>query len=137
LKGLKELELRVAAVLLNQPNLLEANYVDPNWFENFNIRCVIDALCTLDPNERSLLNVFNEVQNKSAIKYSDLIKLQGMSITSANLSSDLKSIHKAYAERNLELGMQAYQNSKTKQELDNLSNAITELTRVDEEEDTG
>src|SRR5699024_10977189 len=124
-------------VLLNQPNLLEANYVDPNWFENFNIRCVIDALCTLDPNERSLLNVFNEVQNKSAIKYSDLIKLQGMSITSANLSSDLKSIHKAYAERNLELGMQAYQNSKTKQELDNLSNAITELTRVDEEEDTG
>ena len=137
MKGLKELELRVAAVLLNQPNLLEANYVDPNWFENFNIRCVIDALCTLDPNERSLLNVFNEVQNKSAIKYSDLIKLQGMSITSANLSSDLKSIHKAYAERNLELGMQAYQNSKTKQELDNLSNAITELTKVDEEEDNG
>lgn len=134
---MKELELRVAAVLLNRPELLEANYVDPKWFESFNVRCVIDALCTLDPNERSLLNVFNEVQNKSTIKYSDLIKLQGMSITSANLSSDLKSIHKAYAERNLELGMQAYQNSKTKQELDNLSNAITELTRVDEEEDNG
>ena len=134
---MKELELRVAAVLLNRPELLEANYVDPKWVESFNVRCVIDALCTLDPNERSLINVFNEVQSKSTIKYSDLIQLQGMSITSANLSSDLKSIHKAYAERNLELGMQAYQNSKTKQELDNLSNAITELTRVDEEEENG
>ncbi|WP_263853170.1 DnaB helicase C-terminal domain-containing protein, partial [Ligilactobacillus salivarius] len=69
--------------------------------------------------------------------YKHLVDLQGQFVTDANFDNDVKSLHKMYAQRNLELSMDVYKQYPKKQELANLSEAIAELSKIDEAEDDG
>lgn len=129
--------MRIVETLLNKPELIDSTYINVDWFTDIKLRNIVKAMQSLDLQERTLLNIFNEMDNDGSVEYKHLVDIQGGFITSGSFESDVKSLHKLYAQRNLEVSMDVYKQYPKKQELANLSEAITELEKIDEAEDDG
>lgn len=134
---MNEIELRVVEALLNKPDLADSTFINYEWFEDIRLRNIVEAIQKLEVQERTLFNIYSEMANDGSIEYKHLVDLQGQFVTDANFDNDVKSLHKMYAQRNLELSMDVYKQSPRKQELANLSEAISELSKIDEEDDNG
>ena len=134
---MNEIELRVVEALLNKPELADSTFINYEWFEDIRLRNIVEAIQKLEVQERTLFNIYSEMVNDGSIEYKHLVDLQGQFVTDANFDNDVKSLHKMYAQRNLELSMDVYKQSPRKQELTNLSEAISELSKIDEEDDNG
>ncbi|MBE7387039.1 replicative DNA helicase [Ligilactobacillus salivarius] len=131
------IEMRIVETLLNKPELIDSTYINVDWFTDIKLRNVVKAMQSLDLQERTLLNIFNEMDNDGSVEYKHLVDIQGGFITSGSFESDVKSLHKLYAQRNLEVSIEVYKQYPKKQELANLSEAIAELEKIDEAEDDG
>ncbi|PAY53541.1 replicative DNA helicase [Ligilactobacillus salivarius] len=131
------IEMRIVETLLNKPELIDSIYINTDWFTDIKLRNIVKAMQSLDLQERTLLNIFNEMDNDGSVEYKHLVDIQGGFITSGSFESDVKSLHKLYAQRNLEVSMDVYKQYPKKQELANLSEAIAELEKIDEAEDDG
>ncbi len=129
--------MRIVETLLNKPELIDSIYINTDWFTDIKLRNIVKAIQSLDLQERTLLNIFNEMDNDGSVEYKNLVDIQGGFVTSASIESDVKSLHKLYAQRNLEVSMDVYKQYPKKQELANLSEAIAELEKIDEAEDNG
>lgn len=129
--------MRIVETLLNKPELIDSIYINTDWFTDIKLRNIVKAMQSLDLQERTLLNIFNEMDNDGSVEYKDLVDIQSGFVTSASIESDVKSLHKLYAQRNLEVSMDVYKQYPKKQELANLSEAIAELEKIDEAEDDG
>lgn len=134
---MNEIELRVVEALLNKPDLADSTFINYEWFEDIRLRNIVEAIQKLEVQERTLFNIYSEMANDGSVEYKHLVDLQGQFVTDANFDNDVKSLHKMYAQRNLELSMDVYKQSPRKQELANLSEAISELSKIDEEDDNG
>lgn len=129
--------MRIVETLLNKPELVDSIYINVDWFTDIKLRNIVKAMQSLDLQERTLLNIFNEMDNDGSVEYKHLVDIQSGFVTSASIESDVKSLHKLYAQRNLEVSMDVYKQYPKKQELANLSEAIAELEKIDEAEDDG
>lgn len=129
--------MRIVETLLNKPELVDSTYINTDWFTDIKLRNIVKAMQSLDLQERTLLNIFNEMDNDGSVEYKHLVDIQSGFITSGSFESDVKSLHKLYAQRNLEVSMDVYKQYPKKQELANLSEAIAELEKIDEAEDDG
>ena len=129
--------MRIVETLLNKPELIDSIYINTDWFTDIKLRNIVKAMQSLDLQERTLLNIFNEMDNDGSVEYKNLVDIQGGFVTSASFENDVKSLHKLYAQRNLEVSMDVYKQYPKKQELANLSEAIAELEKIDEAEDDG
>lgn len=129
--------MRIVETLLNKPELINSIYINTDWFTDIKLRNIVKAMQSLDLQERTLLNIFNEMDNDGSVEYKHLVDIQSGFVTSASIESDVKSLHKLYAQRNLEVSMDVYKQYPKKQELANLSEAIAELEKIDEAEDDG
>src|SRR5699024_3846505 len=129
--------MRIVETLLNKTELIDSTYINVDWFTDIKLRNIVKAMQSLDLQERTLLNIFNEMDNDGSVEYKHLVDIQGGFITSGSFESDVKSLHKLYAQRNLEVSMDVYKQYPKKQELANLSEAIAELEKIDEAEDDG
>lgn len=129
--------MRIVETLLNKPELIDSIYINTDWFTDIKLRNIVKAMQSLDLQERTLLNIFNEMDNDGSVEYKHLVDIQSGFVTSASIDSDVKSLHKLYAQRNLEVSMDVYKQYPKKQELANLSEAIAELEKIDEAEDDG
>lgn len=129
--------MRIVETLLNKPELIDSIYINTDWFTDIKLRNIVKAMQSLDLQERTLLNIFNEMDNDGSVEYKHLVDIQSGFVTSASIESDVKSLHKLYAQRNLEASMDVYKQYPKKQELANLSEAIAELEKIDEAEDDG
>lgn len=129
--------MRIVETLLNKPELVDSIYINTDWFADIKLRNIVKAMQSLDLQERTLLNIFNEMDNDGSVEYKHLVDIQSGFVTSASIESDVKSLHKLYAQRNLEVSMDVYKQYPKKQELANLSEAIAELEKIDEAEDDG
>lgn len=129
--------MRIVETLLNKTELIDSTYINVDWFTDIKLRNIVKAMQSLDLQERTLLNIFNEMDNDGSVEYKNLVDIQGGFITSASFENDVKSLHKLYAQRNLEVSMEVYKQYPKKQELANLSEAISELEKIDEAEDDG
>lgn len=129
--------MRIVETLLNKPELIDSIYINTDWFTDIKLRNIVKAMQSLDLQERTLLNIFNEMDNDGSVEYKHLVDIQSGFVTSASFENDVKSLHKLYAQRNLEVSMDVYKQYPKKQELANLSEAIAELEKIDEAEDDG
>lgn len=129
--------MRIVETLLNKPELIDSIYINTDWFTDIKLRNIVKAMQSLDLQERTLLNIFNEMDNDGSVEYKNLVDIQSGFITSASFENDVKSLHKLYAQRNLEVSMEVYKQYPKKQELANLSETIAELEKIDEAEDDG
>lgn len=129
--------MRIVETLLNKTELIDSTYINVDWFTDIKLRNIVKAMQSLDLQERTLLNIFNEMDNDGSVEYKNLVDIQGGFITSASFENDVKSLHKLYAQRALETSMEIYKQYPKKQELANLSEAIAELSKIDETEDDG
>lgn len=134
---MNEIELRIVEALLNKPELIDSTYINIDWFTEIKLRNIVEAMQKLDLQERTLLNIFTEMNNDGSVEYKHLVDMQGEFVTSANFGNDVKSLHKLYAQRILETSMDMYKQHPKKQELTNLSEAIAELSKIDEAGDDG
>lgn len=134
---MNEIELRIVETLLNKPELIDSTYINIDWFTEIKLRNIVEAMQKLDLQERTLLNIFTEMNNDGSVEYKHLVDMQGEFVTSANFGNDVKSLHKLYAQRILETSMDVYKQNPKKQELTNLSEAIAELSKIDEAGDDG
>lgn len=134
---MNEIELRIVETLLNKPELIDETYINVDWFTEIKLRNIVEAMQKLDLQERTLLNIFIEMNNDGSVEYKDLVDMQGLFVTSASFGNDVKSLHKLYAQRILETSMDVYKQNPKKQELANLSEAIAELSKIDETGDDG
>ena len=134
---MNEVELRIVETLLNKPELIDSTYINTDWFTEIKLRNIVEAMQKLDLQERTLLNIFTEMNNDGSVEYKHLVDMQGLLVTSASFENDVKSLHKLYAQRILETSMDVYKQNPKKQELANLSEAITELSKIDEAGDDG
>lgn len=134
---MNEIELRIVETLLNKPELIDSTYINIDWFTEIKLRNIVEAMQKLDLQERTLLNIFTEMNNDGSVEYKHLVDMQGEFVTSASFGNDVKSLHKLYAQRILETSMDVYKQNPKKQELTNLSEAIAELSKIDEAGDDG
>ena len=116
--------MRIVETLLNKPESIDSTYINVDWFTDIKLRNIVKAMQSLDLQERTLLNIFNEMDNDGSVEYKNLVDIQGGFVTSASFENDVKSLHKLYAQRNLEVSMDVYKQYPKKQELANLSEAI-------------
>lgn len=134
---MNEIELRIIETLLNKPELIDSTYINTDWFTEIKLRNIVEAMQKLDLQERTLLNIFTEMDNDGSVEYKHLVDMQGEFVTSASFGNDVKSLHKLYAQRILETSMDMYKQHPKKQELANLSEAIAEMSKIDEAGDDG
>lgn len=135
---MNELEERVTAILLSKPELVDAVSVNASWFEDEGYRNVIEALQRLDPAERTMLNVYNELDKyEGQLSYKDLEDMRASVFSTAGIMSDVKALHKLAAQRELNTAMISYQSSQKKEDLNRLSTALENLKKTDEEDDKG
>lgn len=135
---MNELEERVVATLLSKTELIDAVSVNASWFEDEGYRNVIEALQRLDPAERTMLNVYNELDKyEGQLSYKDLEDMRASVFSTAGIMSDVKALHKLAAQRELNTAMISYQSSQKKEDLNRLSTALENLKKTDEEDDKG
>lgn len=135
---MNELEQRVIATLLSKPELVDAVSVNVSWFEDIRFRNVLEALQRLDATERTTLNVYNELDKYDGqLTYKDLEDMRASVFSTAGITSDIKALHKLAAQRKLDEAIAIYQLSQKKEELSQLSAALENLKKTDEEDDKG
>ena len=135
---MNELEKRVIATLLSKPELVDAVSVNASWFEDIRFRNVLEALQRLDSTERTTLNIYNELDNYDGqLTYKDLEDMRASVFSTAGITSDIKALHKLAAQRKLDEAIAIYQLSQKKEELSQLSAALENLKKTDEEDDKG
>ena len=133
---MNELEKRVIATLLSKPELVDAVSVNASWFEDIRFRNVLEALQRLDSTERTTLNIYNELDNYDGqLTYKDLEDMRASVFSTAGITSDIKALHKLAAQRKLDEAIAIYQLSQKKEELSQLSAALENLKKTDEEDD--
>lgn len=135
---MNELEQRVIATLLSKPELVDAVSVNVSWFEDIRFRNVLEALQRLDSTERTTLNIYNELDKYDGqLTYKDLEDMRASVFSTAGITSDIKALHKLAAQRKLDEAIAIYQLSQKKEELSQLSAALENLKKTDEEDDKG
>lgn len=135
---MNELEQRVIAALLSKTELTDIIAINSNWFEDVRFRNVIEALQRLDSTERTTLSVYNELDKyEGQLTYKDLEDLRSSAISTAGIMNDVKALHKVAAQRKLDEAISIYQLSQRKEELSQLSSALENLKKTDEEDDKG
>lgn len=135
---MNELEKRVIATLLSKPELVDAVSVNASWFEDIRFRNVLEALQRLDSTERTTLNIYNELDKYDGqLTYKDLEDMRTSVFSTAGITSDIKALHKLAAQRKLDEAIAIYQLSQKKEELSQLSAALENLKKTDEEDDKG
>lgn len=134
---MNEIEIRVIVSLLNKPELLDSTFVSPKWFTDPRLKNIVDAMYKLEAHERTLFNIFTEMQNDGTVEYKHLVELQNEFVTAAGFDGDVKSLHKLAAQRELNSSIEIYRQNSTKQELNSLAESIGVLQKLDEEEDNG
>lgn len=102
------IELRIVETLLNKPELIDSTYINTDWFTEIKLRNIVEAMQGLDLQERTLLNIFTEMNNDGSVEYKHLVDIQSGFVTSASFENDVKSLHKLYAQRVLETSMEIY-----------------------------
>lgn len=133
-----ELEQRVIAVLLSKPELVDAIAINTDWFQDVRLRDVLKALQRLNASERTTLNVYSELDKYyGQLSYKDLEDMRDSVFSTANITSDVKALHKLETQRKLDEAIRIYQQSPKKEELSQLSSAIENLKKIDEEDDKG
>lgn len=135
---MNELEKRVIATLLSKPELVDAVSVNVSWFEDIRFRNVLEALQRLDSTERTTLNIYNELDKYDGqLTYKELEDMRASVFSTAGITSDIKALHKLAAQRKLDEAIAIYQLSQKKEELSQLSAALENLKKTDEEDDKG
>lgn len=135
---MNELEQRVIAALLSKTELTDIIAINSNWFEDVRFRNVIEALQRLDSTERTTLSVYNELDKyEGQLTYKDLEDLRSSAISTAGIMNDVKVLRKVAAQRKLDEAIAIYQLSQRKEELSQLSSALENLKKTDEEDDKG
>lgn len=135
---MNELEQRVIAALLSKTELTDIIAINSNWFEDVRFRNVIEALQRLDSTERTTLSVYNELDKyEGQLTYKDLEDLRLSAISTAGIMNDVKALRKVAAQRKLDEAIAIYQLSQRKEELSQLSSALENLKKTDEEDDKG
>lgn len=135
---MNELEQRVIAALLSKTELTDIIAINSNWFEDVRFRNVIEALQRLDSTERTTLSVYNELDKyEGQLTYKDLEDLRSSAISTAGIINDVKALRKVAAQRKLDEAISIYQLSQRKEELSQLSSALENLKKTDEEDDKG
>lgn len=135
---MNDLEQRVIAALLSKTELTDIIAINSNWFEDVRFRNVIEALQRLDSTERTTLSVYNELDKyEGQLTYKDLEDLRSSAISTAGIMNDVKALRKVAAQRKLDEAIAIYQLSQRKEELSQLSSALENLKKTDEEDDKG
>lgn len=135
---MNDLEQRVIAALLSKTELTDIIAINSNWFEDVRFRNVIEALQRLDSTERTTLSVYNELDKyEGQLTYKDLEDLRSSAISTAGIMNDVKALRKIAAQRKLDEAIAIYQLSQRKEELSQLSSALENLKKTDEEDDKG
>ncbi len=133
-----ELEQRVIAVLLSKPELVDAIAINADWFQDIRLRNVLEALQRLNASERTTLNVYSELDKYAGqLSYKDLEDMRESVFSTTSITSDVKALHKLATQRKLDEAISIYQQSPKKEELSQLSSAIENLKKTDEEDDKG
>lgn len=133
-----ELERRVVAVLLSKPELVDAIAINGEWFQDIRLRNVLEALQRLNASERTTLNVYSELDKYAGqLSYKDLEDMRESVFSTTSITSDVKALHKLATQRKLDEAISIYQQSPKKEELSQLSSAIENLKKTDEEDDKG
>lgn len=133
-----ELERRVIAVLLSKPELVDAIAINGEWFQDIRLRNVLEALQKLNASERTTLNVYSELDKYAGqLSYKDLEDMRESVFSTTSITSDVKALHKLATQRKLDEAISIYQQSPKKEELSQLSSAIENLKKTDEEDDKG
>ena len=126
------------AALLSKTELTDIIAINSNWFEDVRFRNVIEALQRLDSTERTTLSVYNELDKyEGQLTYKDLEDLRLSAISTAGIMNDVKALRKVAAQRKLDEAIAIYQLSQRKEELSQLSSALENLKKTDEEDDKG
>ena len=69
--------MRIVEILLNKPELIDSIYINTDWFTDIKLRNIVKAMQSLDLQERTILNIFNEMDNDGSVKYKNLVDIQG------------------------------------------------------------
>lgn len=133
-----ELEQRVIATLLSKPELVDVVAINADWFEDTRLKNVLEVLQSLEANERTILNVYSELDKyEGQFSYSDLENMRESVFSTASITSDVKALHKLAAKKQLDEAVVLYQMSPKKEEVSQLASAIENLKKTDEEDDKG
>ncbi|WHQ80647.1 DnaB-like helicase C-terminal domain-containing protein [Ligilactobacillus animalis] len=135
---MNELEERVIAILLSKPELVDSVAVNPNWFSDPRYKDTVEAMQSLDSAERTILNVYNELDKyEGQLSYKDLMNMRDEVFSTASIMNDVKALRKVSAQKAFEEAIALYQLSPKKEELNQLSAALENLKKTDEVEDKG
>lgn len=112
--------------------------VNPNWFSDPRYKDTVEAMQSLDSAERTILNVYNELDKyEGQLSYKDLMNMRDEVFSTASIMNDVKALRKVSAQKAFEEAIALYQLSPKKEELNQLSAALENLKKTDEEEDKG
>ena len=125
-------------MLLKDPRLIESTPINSSWFVDQTYKNIVDIMLDLEASERTVLNIYSELQHKeSSISYRDLMTLQDSVFSTSNINSEVRQLHKLASQRKLDEAVNIYQASHTKETLNNLNAAIDNLNKIDAEDDKG
>lgn len=126
------------AILLSKPELVDSVAVNPNWFSDPRYKDTVEAMQSLDSAERTILNVYNELDKyEGQLSYKDLMNMRDEVFSTASIMNDVKALRKVSAQKAFEEAIALYQLSPKKEELNQLSAALENLKKTDEVEDKG
>ena len=112
--------------------------VNPNWFSDPRYKDTVEAMQSLDSAERTILNVYNELDKyEGQLSYKDLMNMRDEVFSTASIMNDVKALRKVSAQKAFEEAIALYQLSPKKEELNQLSAALENLKKTDEVEDKG
>lgn len=112
--------------------------VNPNWFSDPRYKDTVEAMQSLDSAERTILNVYNELDKyEGQLSYKDLMNMRDEVFSTASIMNDIKALRKVSAQKAFEEAIALYQLSPKKEELNQLSAALENLKKTDEVEDKG
>ena len=112
--------------------------VNPNWFSDPRYKDTVEAMQSLDSAERTILNVYNELDKyEGQLSYKDLMNMRDEVFSTASIMNDVKALRKVSAQKAFKEAIALYQLSPKKEELNQLSAALENLKKTDEVEDKG
>lgn len=112
--------------------------VNSNWFSDPRYKDTVEAMQSLDSAERTILNVYNELDKyEGQLSYKDLMNMRDEVFSTASIMNDVKALRKVSAQKAFEEAIALYQLSPKKEELNQLSAALENLKKTDEVEDKG
>lgn len=135
-----EIENQIMIVLLNKPELLRTIHLDADWFIDHNFRELITAMDNLELEQSDTPKLWataNFADEKFAMSLADLNQMRNQFSTDANLSSDVKSLHKLAAQRNVNIAIKEFSQNPYEDNGTSLSQALNELNNIDTGTDDG